>query len=116
MSKYFSQGVINSIKIKDDKVFLGLNGMGLSIVDISDLHNPFEVSFLQINGYYPVVALMGDKMFYATNSTNGLNLIDISDINSPEIIKVYEYYDVSDILVKDNYIFAVREWNALHKQ
>lgn len=113
LSKYFSQGVINSIKIKDDKVFLGLNGMGLSIVDISDLNNPSEISFLQINGYYPVIAPMGDKLLYATNSTNGLNLIDISDINSPEIIKVYDYYDVSDILVKDNYIFAVREWNGM---
>lgn len=113
LSKYFSQGAIYSLRVKNDKVFLGLNSMGLSIVDISDPADPHEISFLRINNYNPIIEIMGNKLMYATNSNTGFFIIDISDPNFPVIIKTLSVTGLRKMVAKGNYLFAARGWSGM---
>jgi hypothetical protein len=113
VSKYSSQGFIYNLKVKDNTVFLALDGAGLSIVDISDIYNPHETAFLKISGYYPAIQLLDDKLLYTGNYTNGLYLIDISNLNSPQIIKNYLISEIISMNVRDNYIYAARGWEGM---
>jgi hypothetical protein len=113
VSKYFSQGVIYNLKVKDNTVFLGLDGEGLSIVDISDIHNPHETGFLKFNGYYPDIQLLDNKLLYTVNYSNGLYLIDISNLSSPQVIKNYLISDIISMNVRDNYIYTARGWQGM---
>lgn len=113
VSKYYSQSVIYNLIVKNNTVFLGLDGAGLSIVDISDIHNPHEIGFLRINGYYPAIQLLGNKLLYTVNYANGLYLIDISNLNSPAVIKNYLISEIISMNARDNYIYTARGWQGM---
>lgn len=111
--RFDTRGYVYDCKIKDGKAFLGINGVGLSILDISDPGHPYEMSFLSIKGFYPALEFLGDKLLYATNSVNGFKLIDISDINSPMIEKTFDLSDIKKMVAKDNYIYASKGSNGM---
>ena len=58
VTNFETRGFVYDGKLRDGKAFLGINGVGLSIVDVSDPANPHEISFLSIKGFYPVLELL----------------------------------------------------------
>ncbi|MEO0096015.1 MAG: T9SS type A sorting domain-containing protein [candidate division WOR-3 bacterium] len=78
VSSYFASGTINGIAIKGD--FAVITTVGripyenlVEIIDISDIHNPFNAGF-----YTPPFSPLGitimDTLIFVSNSTNGLNI------------------------------------------
>ncbi len=110
ISRYLSRGFIYDIKIKDTLVFLAINGIGLSIINISDINNPQEIGFLKLYGYYPKIELFQDKLYYSTYS---LYLIDISDPKSPLLQKKYNTgWSHNNLKIRDNYLYIACGWRG----
>jgi hypothetical protein len=106
VSRFLGQGFIYDLKVKDSMVFLAWEGLGLSIINISDISNPQQIGFVEIKGFLPAIEFYKDKLFYATNSSIGLNMIDISNPSEPEIVKTYDGGSINKMIARDNYLYV----------
>jgi len=71
------------IAVQGDYAYVVTYHPGLAIVNISDLDDPFEISFQYMPGYAHTVSVAGDFAFVGT-ATNGLRVIDVSDPEIPQ--------------------------------
>ncbi|HHH53008.1 MAG TPA: hypothetical protein ENK91_05065, partial [Bacteroidetes bacterium] len=110
VTKYLSRGFIYDIKIRDNLVYLAIDGIGLSIVNVADINNPVEEGFLQLYGYYPKIELNSERLYY---SSYDLFIIDISNPKIPQTIKKYNVdWHHSKINIKDDYLYIAAEWSG----
>jgi len=110
ITKYLSRGFIYDIKIRDTLVYLAINGIGLSVVNVADINNPVEEGFLQLYGYFPKIEINSERLYY---SSYDLFIIDISNPKSLRLIKKYNTdWTFSKINIKDDYLYIAAGWSG----
>lgn len=107
-----TRGFINDIYSDSTFVYLAIEGIGLSIFDVSNLMQPVESGFLPIYGYYGNLQRYGNYLFYATNSSVGLHLIDISNSAAPVLLKSLPFDDIRNMAIMDQYLFTACRWDG----
>ena len=99
--------------VDGDYAYLADNsaGVGLKILDISDLSSPSLAGEYVTNGDMQGVFVSGDYAYIADNSVGGLLIIDISNPSSPSLIGRYNTPgDAMDVFVASDYAY-VADWN-----
>lgn len=98
-------GVIVGLDIQGNYAYLvGQYGAGLSIVDITDPGNPYEIGFLHGNGEDVVV--MGNVALIAAGE-DGLRLVDVSDPTQPVETAVYSLPGFAQsVLIHNHYLYV----------
>lgn len=104
-------GGIWNIAVVDKYSFLGTNGHGLQIVDISDINNPVLVgSYTEVKD---VLSLVIENNYLYLAGDNQVQILDISNPVKPVLITSYKFSDnihPRNIFVDGKYIYvAARE-------
>jgi hypothetical protein len=100
IGSFQADATIHDVKVLGDRAYLALgSGHGVQIVDISDLSNPLEVSFLvdpetdysheTIPNAAGDLVVMSDESFDTTSAGGELTFIDTSDEVNPSILSKF---------------------------
>ncbi len=86
------------ITISGDYAYVGSDGSGLTVIDISNRSSPTVVGTYQTPGHAHGVAVAGNYA-YVANDNSGLRVFDISNPTSPTVVSTYDNtccaYDVA---------------------
>ncbi|NHK30973.1 MAG: hypothetical protein FK730_06445 [Asgard group archaeon] len=106
VSQAYFGGRADDVFVDNDYAFIANQWAGISIIDVSNPSNPFEL--ITLNGFpfnYVHSLYYQNNLLYAGNG-NGLVIIDISNILEPVILSSLENPGISeDIVVVDNYTY-----------
>jgi len=117
LSTYNQENFIASrIEAQDDLLFVIEEGVGLHILDVSDLLNLQHIStvYLNITSYDDIVP-RNNYVYVAAGGDEGiLYVIDISEPSKPRIISEVEYPDFfTSIVADDEFIYIVTSWDLI---
>lgn len=103
INKITTYGWKESIRFKENVMYIADKYYGLVIIDITDIHNP--IYKFHIPSAYNTNYLIADKNFVYI-SDMGLRIIDVSDPYNPLRVGVFQtIYGTDKIYKKDNLIF-----------
>ncbi len=101
-----------AIEIVGTYLYLGTKGMGLRIIDISDLMAPREIGHFSLNDLINTFHHIIVKEPYAYLITWGqpLTIIDISDKRRPKLLSRYDTgYYLNDVGIKGHYAYCMHD-------
>jgi len=79
----------------------------LWIMDVSDVFNPVEISYMKFSGGISKYTLIADDLiFLQVTSQNKITIVDISDPESPAIRGSCEVYFVLDMFKNGDYLYV----------
>ncbi len=79
---------------------------GIRILNISDVSNPFEAGFYQME-YSPESYTVYNNLLFLSGIDSGLKIVDVSNPGTPSEIGTYlENKIINDLFVSGNYLFA----------
>lgn len=95
----------NGVDIQGNYAFIACSISGLAIVDISDIYNPFGLTFFELDGSSLAVDVEGDYAYIAADRA-GFYAINVSDPSNPVIsAQVNTSGRSKDIHVAGNFAF-----------
>ena len=99
----YASGIAIDISIADDYAYVACGEAGLSVVDVSDPEEPWEVGICNTPGYALGVAVAGEYAYVADGS-EGLRVVDIANPAEPCEVGFYVGY-VVDVAVLEPCVF-----------
>ena len=112
VSRLETRGKIYDLLVKDNLAFLAIEEFGLSIIDVSDIAHPVELSFYPLSWYYPQIVWHNSMIWYFSGSGTGGKAIDVSDPVNPVFKKDLLLSSVNNAVIHGNYLFAACRWDG----
>ncbi|MBU1638834.1 hypothetical protein KKC97_14320, partial [bacterium] len=101
----WTDGVID-IAVQGDYAYLACQSDGFRIVNISDIHSPFDVSHIAFS-YVTTVAVQGNYAYFGGYSIDGIQVVDVSDPANPFIAgTILAETEAIEILIRGNRMYA----------
>ena len=105
--------------VSGDIVYVANGNHGLTIIDASDLTNPFILPYFNTHTPSNVSSLaMADDILYLAGNYDGLKVVDISDPISPVFLQSIlphsdSRFKIKPIIIDDKLIVEDRNWNEI---
>lgn len=96
-----------TIHVNDDLLFSNRFNM-LEVYDVSNPSEPVFLNTLEASATISSVLKQDHLLFVSDN--NNLQVFDISDIYSPDLLGIFTYGGIEDMIAQDHYLYCVRHW------
>jgi len=105
-------GLPRNATIQDDYVYVATSGTGLSIVNVSDPSNPYEIGFAETPSCAMDVAVSG-PIACVGDGLGGLRVMDVSNPENPFEIGRLETFYAGDLDISGQYAYVTQGWDGI---